>query len=90
MRLRIIARYFAYGFGLMAGSGRFGSSVGVGLGLGSAAGAYLGGLLWAAGLARAELCIVLALPAVGAAIVMRFLARRNLGAPVAAMQVPAE
>jgi AAHS family 4-hydroxybenzoate transporter-like MFS transporter len=58
--------------------------------LGSAAGAYLGGLLWATGLARAELCIVLALPAVGAAIVMRFLARRNLGAPVAAIQVPAE
>jgi predicted MFS family arabinose efflux permease len=58
--------------------------------LGSAAGAYLGGLLWATGLARAELCIVLALPAVGAAIVMRFLARRNLGVPVAAMQVPAE
>ncbi len=58
--------------------------------LGSACGAYLGGLLWAVGLTRPELCVVLALPAVGAAIVMSFLARRNAGVVPAPVQVPAE
>lgn len=66
-------------------------STGIGLSLtagrlGSACGAYLGGLLWAFGLARPELCIVLALPAVGAAIVMSFLARRNAPAVAAPAQ----
>ncbi len=59
--------------------------------LGSACGAYLGGLLWALGLARPELCVVLALPAVGAAIVMSFLARRNASAaPGVLQELPAE
>ncbi len=45
--------------------------------LGSAAGAYLGGFLLAIGLERPELCMVLALPAIGAAFVISFLARRK-------------
>ena len=47
--------------------------------LGSAFGAYLGGVLLALGLARPELCVVLALPAVAAAGVIAVLARRNAG-----------
>lgn len=69
------------GIGLALTSGR----------LGSAFGAYLGGLLLALGLTRSELCVVLALPAVVAAAVVAVLARRNavdatapVGEPVAA------
>jgi MFS family permease len=69
------------GIGLAFTAGRFGSAVG----------AYLGGYLLAMGLGRPELCVVLALPAVGAAIVISFLARRNAGttAPLGQL-IPAE
>ena len=65
------------GIGLSFTAGRFGSAVG----------AYLGGLLLAMGLGRPELCVVLALPAVGAALVISFLAKRNAG-PVTAIGRP--
>jgi MFS family permease len=70
------------GIGLAFTAGRFGSAVG----------AYLGGYLLAMGLDRPELCVVLALPAVGAAIVIGFLARRNAGAtaPFVGRPLPAE
>jgi predicted MFS family arabinose efflux permease len=59
--------------------------------LGSATGAYLGGFFWALEFGRAELCIVLALPAVGAALVNAVLAKRNAGSTFAAARViPAE
>ena len=57
------------GIGLSFTAGRFGSAVG----------AYLGGLLLAMGLGRPELCVVLALPAVGAALIISVLAKRNAG-----------
>jgi MFS family permease len=69
------------GIGLAFTAGRFGSAVG----------AYLGGYLLAMGLGRPELCVVLALPAVGAAIVISFLARRNAGYTAAIGQpIPAK
>ena len=69
------------GIGLSFTAGRFGS----------ACGAYLGGFLLAMGLERPELCVVLALPAVGAAIVMSFLAKRNSGAAnLVGQPLPAE
>lgn len=69
------------GIGLSFTAGRFGSAVG----------AYLGGFLLAMGLERPELCVVLALPAIGAAIVMSFLAKRNSGATTLVGQpLPAE
>lgn len=55
------------GIGLSFTAGRFGSAVG----------AYLGGFLLAMGLERPELCVILALPAIGAAIVLSLLAKRN-------------
>jgi MFS family permease len=49
--------------------------------LGAAAGGYLGGFfLERIGLDRAELCIVLAIPAVFAAVIVGMLAKRNFGA----------
>lgn len=58
------------GIGLSFTAGRFGSAVG----------AYLGGFLLAMGFERPELCVVLALPAIGAAIVLSLLAKRNSSA----------
>ena len=57
------------GIGLAFTAGRFGSAVG----------AYLGGYLLAVGLGRPELCVVLSLPAIGAAVVIGILGRRNAG-----------
>lgn len=58
----------ATGIGLSFTAGRFGSAVG----------AYLGGILLAWGFERPELCVILALPAIGAAIVISFLGKRNI------------
>lgn len=58
----------ATGIGLSFTAGRFGSAVG----------AYLGGFLLALGLERPALCVVLALPTIGAAIVIHFLSKRNI------------
>ncbi len=63
------------GIGLSFTAGRFGSTCG----------AYLGGVLLAAGFSRPDLCVILSLPAVGAAVVMAVLAKRNgISSPVSA------
>ena len=60
--------------------------------LGAAAGAYLGGFFWEdMGFDRAALCMVLAIPAVIAAMVVGALAKRNFGATApATAQLAAE
>ncbi|AEC19395.1 hypothetical protein PT7_0855 [Pusillimonas sp. T7-7] len=58
----------ATGIGLSFTAGRFGSAIG----------AYLGGFLLAIGFERPELCVILALPTIGAAIVISFLGKRNI------------
>ncbi|HMB72924.1 MAG TPA: MFS transporter, partial [Gammaproteobacteria bacterium] len=48
--------------------------------LGAAVGAYLGGFFLSLGLLRPQLCLVLAVPGVIAAVIVGILAKRNLGA----------
>ena len=58
--------------------------------LGAAVGAYLGGFFLSLGLVRPQLCLVLAVPGVIAAVIVGILAKRNRGAPEAAGRLAAD